>query len=99
MIKAVVEYPSTASDADSAYEVEVAAFSLELSDPRKRTQSTTLLPQTENASSVKLIKSGGSIRLTYKINFALLPGDYKVKMKSVASNELTFKIATAAKRQ
>lgn len=99
MIKAVVEYPSTASDADSAYEVEVAAFSLELSDPRKRTQSTTLLPQTENASSVKLIKSGGSIRLTYKINFALLPGDYKVKMKSVASNELTFKIAIAAKRQ
>ncbi len=98
VIEAVVEYPSTASDASSAYEVELAAFSLALSDPKKRSAETTLLPQTDNSPSVKLIKSGGSINLTYKINFALAAGDYKVKMKSVTSNELTIRIGGAAKR-
>lgn len=98
VIEAVVEYPSTASDADSAYEVDPVAFSLAISDPRKRAQETTLLPQTDNTQSVKLIKSGGSIRLTYKINFALAAGDYKVRMKSVQSNELTIRIGGASKR-
>ncbi len=98
MIDAVVEYPSTASDASSAFEVELAAFALVLSDPKKRSAETTLLPQTDNSPSVKLIKSGGSINLTYKINFALAAGDYKVRMKSVSSNELTIRIGGAAKR-
>ncbi len=98
MIDAVVEYPSTASDASSAYEVELAAFALVLSDPKKRSAETTLLPQSDNSPSVKLIKSGGSINLTYKINFALAAGDYKVKMKSVTSNELIIRIGGVAKR-
>lgn len=98
VIEAVIEYPSTASDADSAYEIGLAAFSLVLSDPRKRAQETMLLPQTDNSEAIKLIKSGGSIRLTYKINFALAAGDYKVKMKSVSSNELTIRIGGVPKR-
>lgn len=98
VIEAVIEYPSTASDADSAYEVGLAAFSLVISNPRKRAQETMVLPQTENTQAIKLIKSGGSIRLTYKINFALAAGDYKVRMKSVSSNELTIRIGGAAKR-
>ncbi|MBP6823432.1 MAG: hypothetical protein KA368_17920 [Acidobacteria bacterium] len=98
LIEAVIEYPSTASDPDSAYEVGLASFSLVISDPKKRAREITLLPQTDDNQAIKLIKSGGSVNLTYKINFALAAGEYKLRMKSVTSNELTIRIGGSARR-
>ncbi|MDX2044567.1 MAG: hypothetical protein SF097_25375 [Acidobacteriota bacterium] len=97
-IEAVIEYPAGSGEADSAYEVGVVAFSLAIQRTAKGAKEITLLPQVSESQETKRIEQGGSIRLTYKINFALAAGIYKARLKSVQSNELTIKIGGAAKR-
>lgn len=97
VIEAVIEYPVKSGEADSAYEIGVVAFSLAIQGTAKGAKEITLLPQADESQATKRIEQGGSIRLTYKINFALPPGSYKLKLKSVASNELTIRIGAAKK--
>ncbi len=98
VIEAVIEYPADSGEADSAYEVGVVAFSLAIQGTAKGAKEITLLPQADESQATKRIEQGGSIRLTYKINFALPTGSYNVRLKSVASNELAIRIGGAMKR-
>lgn len=97
VIEAVIEYPAGSGEADSAYEVGVVAFSLAIHGSGKAAKEITLLPQADESQATKRIEQGGSIRLTYKINFPLAAGDYRLKLKSVQSNELTIRIGAAKK--
>ncbi len=98
VIQAVVEYPASESDSDSGLEVGMAAFALVIQDSNKRGQETVLLPQADGSQPVKLIKAGGVIRLTYRINFPLPAGTYQAKMKSLTSNELRVRIGGTTRR-
>lgn len=97
VIEAVIENPAPPED-DSAYEVGLAAFALVIQDSNKREQENVLLPQSDGSQSNKLIKSGGVIRLTYRVNFSLPLGNYLAKMKSLTSNELAIRIGNSGKR-
>lgn len=96
-IEALIEYPAKSGEAGSAYEIGVVAFSLAIQGTAKGAKEITLLPQSDESQATKRIEQGGSIRLTYKINFALPAGGYKLKLKSVASNELMIRIGAAKK--
>ncbi|HMV46316.1 MAG TPA: hypothetical protein PLD20_22200 [Blastocatellia bacterium] len=90
-IEVLIENPSA-----NAYGLNLAALSLAILDVTKRQSEVTLLPQSNDAPAAgKVIKPGESVSLSYRVNFALKPGEYKIKMKSVASNELAIKIGTA----
>ncbi|MFN0111382.1 MAG: hypothetical protein ACKVZH_21165 [Blastocatellia bacterium] len=95
--EATIEAVINSSDTDGDYEVGVTAFSLALRGTAKGAKEVMLLPQVDSSEATQRIEKGGSIRLTYKINFALAAGDYKLKLKSVASNELTIRISPAKK--
>lgn len=97
-IEAIVHYPAGAGEPNSAYEVSAAAFTLAIRGTGKSAKETLLFPQVDSSQATKRIEEGGSIRLTYKLNFALAAGEYKARLKSVNSNELTIKIGGAAKR-
>ncbi len=91
VIEVVIENPSA-----SAYGLSLAALSLAILDVTKRQSEVTLLPQSNDAlATAKVIKPGETVSLSYRVNFALKPGEYKIKMKSVASNELAIKIGAA----
>lgn len=100
VIEAAVENPGGQPETDGAYELNVAALALAISDMKRTKQETTLLPQAgDQAQEVdKIIKPGGTVRLTYRLTFALPAGDYKFKMKSLPSNELLIRIGTPGRR-
>jgi hypothetical protein len=69
-------------------------------DARKRGQEITLMPQPDDAHPLnKELNPGQSARLTYRINFSLAAGDYKIRMKSLASNELLIRIGTVPRKR
>lgn len=92
MIEVMIENPSA-----GAYGLSLAALSLAILETKKSRAETTLPPQSNDSlTTSKVIKPGESVSLTYRVNFSLAPGDYKIKMKSIASNEVTIKIGASA---
>ena len=83
VIEVVIENPST-----SAYGLSLVALSLAILDVNKRQSENTLLPQaTGSLPTSKVIKPGQSVSLSYRVNFSLAAGEYKIKMKSIASKK------------
>lgn len=92
VIEAVIENPSA-----NASGLNIAALSLTILDAQKRKQEVTLLPQREGLPPINnVIKPGESVQATYRISFSLPAGEYKIKMKSVPSNELAIRIGIPA---
>lgn len=88
VIEVVIENPSA-----TAYGLNLAALSLAILNVSKRQSEVTLMPQSNDALATnKVIKPGETVSLSYRVSFALAAGEYKIKMKSVASNELTIRI-------
>ena len=96
VIQAVVENPPGAGETADFSELGVAAFSLEIQDARKRQPATILLPQAEQLTTS--LKPGELVDLTYRFNFSLPPGEYKIRMKSLDSNELLIRIGASRRR-
>jgi hypothetical protein len=90
VIQAMVENPSGAGAAADFGEIGVAGFTLEIQDARNRKPAMMLLPHAERLSTV--LKPGELVDMTYRFNFALPPGSYKIRMKSLVSNELVIRI-------
>ncbi|MGH9846459.1 MAG: hypothetical protein ACREEM_47785, partial [Blastocatellia bacterium] len=96
VIQAVVENPPGATETADFAEIGVAAFSLEIQDAQRRKPATTLLPQAERLRTA--LKPGEVVDLTYRFNFSLQPGEYKIRLKSLNSNELLIRIGAARRR-
>ncbi len=96
VIQAMVENPPGASETADFGEMGVAAFSLEIQDAQKRKPATVMLPQAERLRTS--LKPGEAVDLTYRFNFSLPPGEYKIRLKSLNSNELLIRIGTARRR-
>jgi len=95
VIEAAVEYTGT----QGAYELGLQALSLAIQDTKKRGKEIILLPQSDASQSAsKEIEPGKFVRVTYRADSALPPGEYKIRMKSVASNELLIRIGAPARR-
>lgn len=95
VIEAMVE-----NTAATASELSIPALTLVILDARKRGQEITLMPQPDDAHPLnKELNPGQSARLTYRINFPLAAGDYKIRMKSVTSNELLIRIGTVPRKR
>lgn len=101
VIEAMVENPAGQAETDSAYELSTAALALAITDTRGTKKEIMLLPQAADQSQDvdKIIKPGGTVRLTYRLNFALPAGDYKFKMKLLPSNELLIRIGAPSRRR
>lgn len=88
IVEALIE-----NTAPTATELSIPALTLVIMDTRKRGQEITLMPQPDDSHPLdKELNPGQSARLAYRINFSLAAGDYKIKMKSLTTNELLIRI-------
>ncbi len=95
VIEAMIE-----NTAATASELSIPALTLVILDAGKRRQEITLMPQPDESHPLnKELNPGQSARLTYRVNFSLAAGDYKIKMKSLASNELLIRISTPPRKR
>jgi hypothetical protein len=92
VIETVVENPAA-----QACDLSIAALSLTILDPKKRQPEITLLPQPDDSNPIsKALNPGQSVRLIYRVNFEIPAGEYRVKMKTLASNETPIVIGAPA---
>jgi hypothetical protein len=100
VIEAAVENPGGQPETASAYELNIPALALAILGTKRNAQEVTLLPQAADQTQEidKIIKPGATVRLSYRLNFALPAGDYRFKMKSLPSNELLIQIGAPGRR-
>jgi hypothetical protein len=97
VIQAVVENPRDASDAADFAELGVAVFSLLIQDAHSRRPATILRPQSDRLRTQ--LNPGELVDLAYRFNFSLPPGEYKIRMQSIPSNELLIRIGAPANKR
>lgn len=86
--------------AATASALRIPALTLVIIDNKKGGREITLMPQSDDAHPLsKELNPGQSARLSYRINFPLAAGDYRIKMKSIASNEALIRIGTTARKR
>jgi hypothetical protein len=99
-IEVLVENLSHRNPPPATYELNVPALWLTILDARKGGKELTLLPQAGYAQQIsRSLKPGELARFTYRIDEALPAGEYKIRMKTVRSNELLIRISPPQKRQ
>src|SRR5262249_51930305 len=100
VIEALIENRTEQAKTVNTYELSYPALSLVILDARSRKSTLMLPPQAgDPRTSDKTLKPGESVRFTYRLGFSLHAGDYKVKMKSIASNEMLLRIGGALRRK
>lgn len=93
VVDVLVENPTSDTKAVNTYELSYPALSLLIINVKDGKSELTMPPQAGEARPIlKPLKPGESMRFSYRLGFSLPPGEYKLKMRSLPSNEPVMRI-------